>query len=94
MRVSVAYCPGPDRQTVIGLELDEGATVAQAIEASQLLIVHPEIGPDKLAIGVFGERVTPATVLRDGDRVEIYRPLKADPKTARRRRTTGRKTRR
>ncbi|OGI39756.1 MAG: hypothetical protein A2140_06530 [Candidatus Muproteobacteria bacterium RBG_16_62_13] len=94
MRVSVAYCPGPDRQTVIGLELDEGATVAQAIEASQLLIVHPEIGPDKLAIGVFGERVTPATVLRDGDRVEIYRPLKADPKTARRRRAAGRKTKR
>ncbi len=94
MRVSVAYCPGPDRQTVIELDLDTGATVQQAIVASELLIVHPEIGPDKLAIGVFGERVTPATVLRDGDRVEIYRPLKADPKTARRRRAAGRKTKR
>lgn len=94
MRISVAYCSGPDRQTVIELELDEGATVEQAIEASQLLIVHPEIGPDRLAVGVFGERVAPNAVLREGDRVEIYRPLKTDPKSARRQRASARRTRR
>jgi putative ubiquitin-RnfH superfamily antitoxin RatB of RatAB toxin-antitoxin module len=86
MHVSVAYCPGPRRQTVIELDLPDGATALQAIEASRLLNTHPELGSGALVLGVYGERVTSATVLREGDRVEIYRPLKADPKQARRRR--------
>jgi len=90
VRISVVHGAGPDVQTAIELELEEGTTVRQAIEASQLLILHPEIGPDTLAIGVFGDRVTEGTVLRDGDRVEIYRPLKADPKAARRQRAARR----
>lgn len=85
MRVDVAYAPSADEQCVETLELPAGATVREAIDASGLLRRYPEIDLARNAVGVFGERVPLARVLEDGERVEIYRALIADPKEARRR---------
>ncbi len=81
-------------QRVIGVELREGATVRDAIVSSGLLTEFPEIDLADAAVGIFGERTTLAMRVEEGDRVEIYRPLKADPKTARRTRAAQRRPRR
>lgn len=79
----------PERQVVLPVRLPSGATAAEAIEASGIarevpgLVVHPE------RVGVFGRKVALDHELRDGDRVEIYRPLLADPKEIRRARARG-----
>jgi len=86
MRVEVAYAL-PHKQELICLRLPEGATVQDAIEASGLLQRYPEIdlgGLNKL--GIYAKVVKSDEVLRDYDRVEIYRPIKADPKQARKQR--------
>lgn len=75
----------PDTQEVIALDVPRGTTVADAISASALSARH-DIPPTLAHLGIHGRRVTPDTVLRPGDRVEIYRGLMADPKLARRRR--------
>lgn len=86
IRVEVAYAL-PQRQELVALLLDEGATVRDAIEASGLLRKYPDIEPDgRNKLGVFAKLVKPDTVLRDRDRVEIYRPLIADPKAVRKKR--------
>lgn len=69
----------PRKETVVTTELPEGSTVRDA-----LLKVRVKFDPGFL--GVFGERATPDTKLADGDRIEVYRALKLDPKEARRRR--------
>jgi len=81
VEVAVAW---PEVQVLIALELPAGATLADAIEAAAIGQKYPELElhPDRL--GVFGERKKPSDPLHDGDRVEIYRPLKVDPKEARR----------
>lgn len=78
MRVEVVHTLA-DRQVVVSLQLPEGATAEQAVAMSGL----PAAG---LRIGIGGKVVGPARVLRDGDRVEILRPLALDPREARRRR--------
>ena len=89
VRVSVVYAT-PDRQFLRELELPAGATVGTAIERSAIA-ADAGIADDALRrVGIFGRLVDHATVLRDGDRVEIYRPLKVDPKEARRRRAASR----
>lgn len=88
MRVGVVYAASADEQSVVAVELAAGATVENAIRASGLLLRYPEIDLAQNAVGIFGERVTLDRVVEDGDRVEIYRPLVADPKEARRRRVT------
>lgn len=70
----------PRRHELHVLDLPRGATVADAIAAARLA------GPDHTGLAVFGERVDADRVLADGDRVELLRPLVADPKEARRRR--------
>ena len=85
LRVEVVYAL-PERQVVIALEVEEATTALQAIEQSGILRQFPQADPRRDGVGVFGKRVTLDTPLRDGDRVEIYRPLIADPKTARRER--------
>lgn len=79
----------PDAQPIVRVELDQGATVEQAIRASGLLAEMP----GDLRCGVFGRLRNPGDVLFDGDRVEIYRALLADPKAARRARAARRKLR-
>ncbi len=63
-------------------EVEEGATVEEALKHSKLLKELPDLVIDK--VGIFGKLVSLDTVLRAGDRIEVYRPLKADPKERRR----------
>ena len=76
----------PGRQTLVKLFVPTGTTVRDAIALSGLLSHYPAIDAARGKLGIFGKRVAPGTVLANGDRVEIYRPLTADPKEARRRR--------
>lgn len=85
MRVEVAYAT-PTRQRVVALDVPEGTTVYGAAVASGLADEFTEIDLDTIPMGIFGERVKTATttILSPGDRVELYRPLIADPKANRR----------
>ena len=83
--VEVVYAT-PDRQELVALELEQGSTVAQAIEHSGLAGKFADFDLDPARVGIFSRKVGLDHVLHDGDRVEIYRPLQADPKEARRQR--------
>lgn len=83
--VQVAYAL-PESQRVYAVSVPDGATVSDAIQASGVLADHPALDLGAHRIGVFGKAVAADRPVRDGDRVEIYRPLQADPKEARRRR--------
>lgn len=76
LRVEVVHAR-PDGAEIVEIRLADGATVRDALAASGMKGNH---------VGIFGKRVTMDTRLAEGDRVEIYRPLKLDPKEARRRR--------
>ena len=91
--IDVAYAPPAANPMRRQLNLPSGSTVGEAIRASGLLDLCPEIGLTRNRVGVFGRLVQLDTPLRDGDRVEIYRPLHADPKEARRRRAASGKKR-
>lgn len=75
-----------DRQVLLTVELEKGCTVEQAIRRSGILEAFPEIEIARSPVGIFGRIVSLDARVRDGDRVEIYRPLIADPKDARRQR--------
>ena len=79
----------PGRQRVVRLPLEQPMSAEQAVSASGLLEEFPELAGRALALGVFGRTVDGRHVLRAGDRVEIYRPLKIDPREARRRAAAG-----
>lgn len=83
--VTVAFAL-PERQWVLAVKLGPGSTVADAIARSGIRELAGDRLPAELRTGVFGRLCTPDTLLRDGDRVEIYRPLECDPKEVRRRR--------
>ena len=85
INVEVVYALA-DKQELVSLKLPVGATVRQTIERSGLLEKFPEIDLAKNKLGVFAKLVKPDAVLRDRDRVEIYRPLIADPKEVRKQR--------
>ncbi len=85
IKVEVAYAL-PDSQVIIPLDVEEGATAEQAIRKSGILDRFPEIDLSNVKIGVFGKLTKLDSPLRPKDRVEIYRPLKADPKEVRKRR--------
>ena len=76
----------PDSATVIKTQCEEGATVEQAIDASGILGRCPEIDKENLSVGIWNRTCKLHQSVRAGDRIEIYRPLIADPKEARRRR--------
>jgi len=92
MRIEVAYAR-PDRQRLVTVELAAGATARDAVRESGLAVEFPEIDSERAPLGVFGRACSGDTVLRAGDRVEIYRPLQIDPKEARRKRAGGRQRR-
>lgn len=92
LRVEVVYAAAL-RQARYALCVAQGTTVADAIRISGVLEDFPEIDLARDRIGIHGNLTRPAQPLRDGDRVEIYRPLRADPKEARRRRAATRKSR-
>ena len=82
--VEVAYAT-PARQEIMSAVLEDGATAYDAVVASGITQVFPEIDLEAMDLGIYGKVIKlPKThALRDGDRVEIYRPLKIDPKQAR-----------
>ena len=83
--VEVAYA-GRDEQVIVTLQVPSGTTVQQALELSAIAARFPELDLAQAKLGIFGKVVNPDQVLRARDRVEIYRPLLADPKEVRRRR--------
>ena len=83
--VEVAYAL-PKQQLILELMVPEGTTAEQAVDKSGILAKFPEIDPAQNKLGIFGKLVKGDTVLRERDRVEIYRPLIADPKEVRRKR--------
>jgi putative ubiquitin-RnfH superfamily antitoxin RatB of RatAB toxin-antitoxin module len=85
MLVEVTYAL-EKKQTLLELEVDEGATLKQAIELSGIIDTYPQIDLTKDKTGIFGKIAKLDTVLREKDRVEIYRPLIADPKQVRKER--------
>lgn len=86
--VEVAYAL-PSQQIMLAVDVAAETTVEGAIRESGVLERFPEIDLDKNRVGVFGKLAKLSDGLRDGDRIEIYRPLIADPKEARRRRAAG-----
>lgn len=83
--VEVVYAL-PSKQEIFSVKLPEGGTARQAIEASGVLQKYPEIDLAKNKLGVFAKLTKPDAALRHRDRVEIYRPLIADPKEVRKQR--------
>ncbi len=91
LAVEVVYGDA-QRQTLRQLRLAAGATVADAIAAAELERDWPELELDPNAVGVWGRKVSLGQLLKSGDRVEVYRPLLADPKEVRRARAEAART--
>jgi uncharacterized protein len=85
VEIEVAYAKS-DTQLIIELKVEDGTTVEQAIRKSGILQKFPEIDLAVNRVGIFGKRVLLQHAVRAGDRIEIYRCLIADPKSARRQR--------
>ena len=90
IKIEVVYAL-PERQMLLALEVEEGTTAREAVERSGILLRYPEIDLARGRVGIFGKLAQLDAALCDGDRVEIYRPLIADPKEARRRRIKRRR---
>ncbi len=85
MNVGICYAEA-DRQVWLHLETPDGSTVEQAIHHSGILHRFPEIDLKAQKVGIYGKLVKLDVKVKEGDRIEIYRPIIADPKTVRRRR--------
>ena len=85
IKVEVLYAL-PHEQTLLNVEVAQGATLSDAVKISGMLEKYPEIDLASNKVGIFGKLSKPDVVLREKDRVEIYRPLLADPKEVRRKR--------
>jgi len=85
IEVEVAYAL-PERQTLLRLNVPVGTTAEQAVQRSGLLARYPDLDLSANKLGIFAKVVPPQRELREGDRVEIYRPLIADPKAVRQKR--------
>ncbi|WP_019882035.1 MULTISPECIES: RnfH family protein [unclassified Methylophilus] len=83
MTVEVAYAL-PQTQTIIALTVSPGTTALEAVIQSGIAQQYPDISLDHLVLGIFGKKTEHGTILKAMDRVEIYRPLLANPKEARR----------
>jgi hypothetical protein len=83
--IEIAYAL-PMQQMILKLQVVEGTTAEQGVIASGILQKFPEIDLTQNKLGIFGKLIKPDTVLREKDRVEIYRPLIADPKEVRKQR--------
>ena len=88
--VEVAYA-APDKQKIIALQMPEGSTCLDAINQSGVLSIFPEIDSNSLKIGVFSKSRDLNAEVKEGERIEIYRPLTIDPKEARRRKARSQK---
>jgi putative ubiquitin-RnfH superfamily antitoxin RatB of RatAB toxin-antitoxin module len=88
MNVGVCYALA-DRQLWLKLDVPEGSTITDAIEISGLLNQYPEIDLETQKVGIFGKITKLDAVVKDGDRVEIYRKIIADPQQVQRRRVNA-----
>ena len=84
MNVGIAYAD-KFKQTWLKLEVPDGSTIKEVLEFSGLLKQFPDIDLENQAVGIFGKISKLDTKVADGDRVEIYRPITADPETVERR---------
>lgn len=88
MNVGVCYAQA-DRQIWLKLEVPEGSTIAEAIDLSGLVNQYPEIDLEAQKVGIFGKISKLDAPVKDGDRVEIYRKITADPQQVQRRRVAS-----
>jgi putative ubiquitin-RnfH superfamily antitoxin RatB of RatAB toxin-antitoxin module len=89
LRIAALYSPAPRVVHERVFEVPLGATALQALQASGLLQAFPELQGATLEVGIWGRTCPSSQLLQDGDRLEIYRPLRVDPKVARRERFKG-----
>jgi putative ubiquitin-RnfH superfamily antitoxin RatB of RatAB toxin-antitoxin module len=85
INVEVAYAL-PEKQVIRAVNVDAGTTIGAAIVQSGIMMDYPDLELEDAKVGIFGKAAVMTTVLADGDRVEIYRALIADPKEVRRKR--------
>jgi uncharacterized protein len=83
LQVEVVYAL-PERQELLTLEVDDGATVQEVIDRSSLAELFPECDFDRCRVGIWGHLVTREQTVQHGDRIELYRELLIDPRDARR----------
>ena len=88
INVEVAYAL-PEKQVIRALNVDVGTTIGEAIVQSGIMMDFPELELENAKVGIFGKVAPMTKVLSEGDRVEIYRPLIADPKEVRRKRAAA-----
>ena len=93
IKVEIAYAL-PEEQAIVPLEVAAGTTALEAARQSGIAGRFEELDLENAKLGIFGKAVAPGQVLRAGDRVEIYRPLEADPKEVRKARAAAAKERR
>jgi uncharacterized protein len=91
--VEVAYAT-PHKQAIIEVQVAAGTTALEAAQQSGIAARFEGVDLDNAKLGIFGNLVTPKQVLREGDRVEVYRPLIADPKEVRKARAARARERR
>lgn len=89
MKITLLYASTPRVVHERLVEVSEPCSLEEALELAGWLVQFPEIRDDALTLGVWGRKAQPSTLLRDGDRVEVYRALRVDPKVARRERFVG-----
>ncbi|MFT4059156.1 MAG: RnfH family protein [Legionella sp.] len=89
VKIELIYVNKARKTVHFSLELNDGATVADALDASAIYSSHPET--KAMMVGIYAKQVALDTLLKDGDRVEIYRPLLLDPKDNRRHRVHAKK---
>ena len=84
MQIGIAYAE-PDQQVWLKLEIPEGSTLLDALNRSGILSRFPQVDLKRQKVGIFGKLAKLDTMLREGDRVEIYRPITVDPTKVKRR---------
>lgn len=89
MNITLVYASAPRLVHEQSLTIPEGCTVAQALGIAGWLERFPQIKDQHMALGLWGHKATPTSLLREGDRLEVYRVLRVDPKVARRERFVG-----
>lgn len=89
IRITLIHSPAPREVHELLIHIPQGSTLFQALELSGWLQRFPDLDNPGLNTGIWGRKAVKETVLRDGDRVEMYRGLRVDPKVARRERFVG-----
>jgi putative ubiquitin-RnfH superfamily antitoxin RatB of RatAB toxin-antitoxin module len=82
----------PEKQTLYSFEVPVGTSLNKAIELSGIKAIHPELDLDAMKVGIFGKIASRERILEEKDRIELYRPLFADPKEIRKQRAAEGKT--